>query len=95
MDVCEVKRLGAWDEENAKLKKLLAEQMLDAAALRELLSKIGRARRQARSGLRMRLCVAGCEISPTSGGVSATAGQETGCRPLQERLGRVLSDVSR
>jgi hypothetical protein len=26
-------------DENAKLKKLLAEQMLDAAALRELLSK--------------------------------------------------------
>ena len=27
------------EEESAKLKKLLAEQMLDAAALRELLSK--------------------------------------------------------
>ena len=27
------------EDENAKLKKLLAEQMLDAAALRELLSK--------------------------------------------------------
>ena len=32
-------RLNALEEENAKLKKLLAEQMLDAAALRELLSK--------------------------------------------------------
>jgi hypothetical protein len=30
-------------EENAKLKKLLAEQMLGAGALRELLSKNGRA----------------------------------------------------
>lgn len=39
MDVSEVKRLRALEEENAKLKKLLAEQMLDAAALRELLSK--------------------------------------------------------
>ncbi|MBR0884751.1 MULTISPECIES: IS3 family transposase [Bradyrhizobium] len=39
MDVSEAKRLGALEEENAKLKKLLAEQMLDAAALRELLSK--------------------------------------------------------
>lgn len=29
----------ALEEDNAKLKKLLAEQMLDAAALRELLSK--------------------------------------------------------
>jgi putative transposase len=38
-DVSEAKRLRALEEENAKLKKLLAEQMLDAAALRELLSK--------------------------------------------------------
>jgi putative transposase len=37
MDVSEAKRLKALEEENAKLKKLLAEQMLDAAALRELL----------------------------------------------------------
>ena len=33
MDVSEAKRLKALEEENAKLKKLLAEQMLDAAAL--------------------------------------------------------------
>ena len=39
MDVSEARRLKALEEENAKLKKLLAEQMLDAAALRELLSK--------------------------------------------------------
>ena len=39
MDVSEAKRLKALEEENAKLKKLLAEQMLNAAALRELLSK--------------------------------------------------------
>jgi putative transposase len=37
MDVSEAKRLKALEEENATLKKLLAEQMLDAAALRELL----------------------------------------------------------
>ena len=35
----EAKRLKQLEDENAKLKKLLAEQMLDAAALRELLSK--------------------------------------------------------
>ena len=35
----EAKRLKAFEDENAKLKKLLAEQMLDAAAMRELLSK--------------------------------------------------------
>ena len=39
MEVSEAKRLKALEEENAKLKKLLAEQMLDSAALRELLSK--------------------------------------------------------
>ena len=39
MDVSEAKRLKQLEAENAKLKKLLAEQMLDAAALRELLSK--------------------------------------------------------
>lgn len=50
MDVSEARRLKALEDENAKLKKLLAEQMLDAAALRELLSKNGRARRQARRG---------------------------------------------
>ena len=39
LEVSEAKRLKQLEEENAKLKKLLAEQMLDAAALRELLSK--------------------------------------------------------
>ena len=39
MDVSQAKRLRQLEDENAKLKKLLAEQMLDAAALRELLSK--------------------------------------------------------
>jgi putative transposase len=39
MDASEATRLKQLEEENARLKKLLAEQMLDAAALRELLSK--------------------------------------------------------
>ena len=39
LDVSEAKRLQQLEDENAKLKKLLAEQMLDAAALRRLLSK--------------------------------------------------------
>jgi putative transposase len=39
MEASEAKRLKALEDENAKLKKLLAEQMLDTAALRELLSK--------------------------------------------------------
>ncbi len=39
LDVTEAKRLRQLEDENAKLKKLLAEQMLDAAALCELLAK--------------------------------------------------------
>jgi putative transposase len=39
MEVSEAKRLKQREDENTKLKKLLAEQMLDAAALRELLAK--------------------------------------------------------
>jgi putative transposase len=39
MDVCDARRLKALEEENGKLKKLLADAMLDASALRELLAK--------------------------------------------------------
>jgi len=39
MTVSNAKRLKALEDENAKLKKLLAEQMLDAAAMKELLAK--------------------------------------------------------
>ena len=59
MDVSEAKRLKALEDENAKLKKLLAEAMLDASALRELLSKNGRARRQARGRRAWRRAVMG------------------------------------
>ncbi len=48
LDVSEAKRLKQFEDESAKLKKLLAEPMLDAAAPRELLAKNGRARSQAR-----------------------------------------------
>jgi putative transposase len=39
MDVSEAKRLRALEDENGKLKKLLADAMLDNSALKELLSK--------------------------------------------------------
>ena len=39
MDVSEAKRLRALEEENAKLKRLLADTMLDNVALKDLLSK--------------------------------------------------------
>ena len=37
--VSEAKRLRALEEENAKLKRLLADAMLDQAALKDLLAK--------------------------------------------------------
>jgi putative transposase len=39
LDVSEARRLKALEDENRKLKRLLAESMLDQAALKELLSK--------------------------------------------------------
>lgn len=39
MDVSEAKRLKTLETENAKLKRLLAEAMLDNAALKDLLTK--------------------------------------------------------
>ena len=39
MDVSDAKRLRSLEEENRKLKKLLAESMLDQSALKELLTK--------------------------------------------------------
>jgi putative transposase len=39
MDVSEAKRLKALEEENAKLKRLLADAMLDVSTLREMLGK--------------------------------------------------------
>jgi putative transposase len=39
MDVSDVKRLRALEEENAKLKRLYADAMLDNSALKDLLAK--------------------------------------------------------
>lgn len=39
MDVSDARKLKALEDENAKLKKLLAEAMLDNAALKDLLGK--------------------------------------------------------
>ena len=39
MSVSEAKRLKQLEDENAKLKKLLAESVMDNAALKDLLSK--------------------------------------------------------
>lgn len=39
MDVSETKRLKQLEDENARLMKLLAESVMDNAALKDLLSK--------------------------------------------------------
>ncbi len=39
MEVSDAKRLKSLEEENAKLKKLLAESMLDVSTLKDLLAK--------------------------------------------------------
>ena len=39
MDVSEAKRLKRFEDENARLKKLLADAMLDNSALKDLLGK--------------------------------------------------------
>ena len=39
MEVSETKRLKALEDENRKLKKLLAEQMLDVSTFKEMLGK--------------------------------------------------------
>jgi Transposase len=77
MDVCEAKRLKQLEDENAKLKKLLAEQMLDAAALRELLSKKwgpaeGVAHLRATMGLSERRACWNCQESYVQGPGIAT-----------------------
>lgn len=39
MDVSDARKLRALEEENSKLKRLLADAMLDVSALKELLAK--------------------------------------------------------
>jgi len=40
MEVSEAKRLKQLEDENAKLKKLLAESVMDVSTLREMLGKM-------------------------------------------------------
>ena len=47
LEVAQAKRLRTLEEENAKLRKLLAEAMLDIAVLKDISAKNGDARRAA------------------------------------------------
>jgi len=69
LEVSDAKRLRALEEENGKLKRLLADAMLDNAGLKDLLSKNGSARREPGSG----------RASPDDAGDERAAG--VCCRP--------------
>ena len=64
MDVSDARRLKALEDENARLKKLLAEQMLDNAILKDAAAKNGDARREAEGG---GSCLQGAWSEPASG----------------------------
>jgi putative transposase len=50
LEATEAKRLRTLEEENTRLKKLLAEAMPDIAVLKDISTKNGAAQRQAASG---------------------------------------------
>src|SRR5918997_6659952 len=50
LDVSQARKLRALEDENTRLKKLLAEAMLDVAVLRDVTAKSGDARDAQRSG---------------------------------------------
>ena len=56
MSISDAKRLRQLEGENAKLKKLLAEAMLDNAVLKDITSRSGDARRSASCGDRCARC---------------------------------------
>ena len=68
MEVSEAKRLKSLEEENAKLKKLLAESMMDVSTLREMLGKTSDA--WLKEDCR--------ELGNRNQGIFATAGLRTG-----------------
>lgn len=45
MEVSDAKKVNALEAENAKLKKLFAEQMMDVSTLKEMLEKTSKVRR--------------------------------------------------
>ena len=49
LDVSDARKLRVLEDENARLKRLLADAMLDNAMLKDVAGKNGDARRQARS----------------------------------------------
>jgi putative transposase len=84
LEVSEAKRLKALEEENRKLKKLLAEQMLDAATLPEMLAKTSDAQFKE----------AGRDLGDRAERILATAGVRA-CRPRAQDLSLPLPSFRR
>ncbi len=92
MDVSEAKRLQALEDENAKLKKLLAETMLDNAMLKDLTGKkvvTPGAKQEAVTGLVERFCVSqrrACDVVGVSRRVARYCSTRPDDGPLRQRL---------
>nr|WP_144259828.1 IS3 family transposase [Methylocystis sp. ATCC 49242] len=101
MDVSEAKRLKALEEENARLKKLLADQMLEAAALKELLSKklVGpAAKRAAVVHLRAAMALSerrACQIVAVDRATVRYISKRPTDKPLRERLRELANERRR
>ncbi len=67
MDVSDARRLKALEDENARLKKLLAEQMLDNAILKDVAANNGDARREAEGVRKLTSCLRGAWSESASG----------------------------
>ena len=74
MEVSDDRKLKGLEEENAKLKKLLAESMLDVSTLREMLTKTSDARVAARC----------CDLGGVAKG-SASAGRGMAAEGIQQK----------
>jgi len=64
MEASDARRLKAMEDENTRLKKLLAEAMLDNAILKDVAAKNGDARRKAGCG---GSCLPGAWSEPAAG----------------------------
>jgi putative transposase len=64
LEVSDARKLKALEDENSKLKKLLAEAMLDNAILKDVAAKNGDARREAGCG---GSCLCGARGEPAAG----------------------------
>jgi putative transposase len=75
LEVSEARRLKALEDENRRLKKLLAEAVLDVAALKDLLAKMYGPPRSARLKLMCELALQQC-IRPLASGLVFQPGRD-------------------